>query len=151
LQLIRVVKLPVKRSEGSEHNQSGYPESLDPHLIDQALREAKTYLGSLEDRLRQSPLEEVDLTLTWSVATGKDVADTLIKAAETGEDAEGTRVFGGCDLIVLATHGREGLERWRLGSVTESILGATKLPVLIVRPQEQYTRATTSSVGVETR
>jgi nucleotide-binding universal stress UspA family protein len=151
LQLTRVVKLPVKGSEGSEHDQYGYPESLDPHLIEQALREAKTYLGSLVDRLRQGPLAEVDLTLTWSVVTGKDVAETLIRAAETGEDAEGIKVSGGCDLIVLATHGREGLERWRLGSVTERILGATRLPILVVRPQEQSSAATSSSVRVETR
>ena len=95
LQLTRVVKLPVTASERGEHDHYGYPEALDPHLIEQAVREAKTYLGSLVDRLRQGPLAEVDLTLTWSVLTGKDVADTLIRVAETGEEAEGTRVFGG--------------------------------------------------------
>ncbi len=150
LQFTRVVKLPVTVSERGEQDQYGYPESLDPHLIEQAVREAKTYLGSLVDRLRQGLLAEVDLTLTWSVATGKDVADTLIRAAETGEDVGGTRVPGGCDLIVLATHGRGGLERWILGSVTERILGATRLPILIVRPQEQYSKATASSVQGET-
>ncbi|MDQ2903366.1 MAG: universal stress protein, partial [Chloroflexota bacterium] len=39
-----------------------------------------------------------------------------------------------CDVIALAIHGRSGLERWVRGSVTERLLGATKLPLLIVRP-----------------
>ena len=108
LQLTRVVKLPIKVSESAEQGKHSYPESMNLHLKDQAIREAKTYLGNLVDQLRQGPLKDADLTLTWSVAIGKDVADALIRAAETGEDAEGSNVFGGCDLMVLATHGRGG-------------------------------------------
>ena len=138
LQLTRVVRLPITGSERGEQSQHHYPASVDLHLKEQALLEAKTYLGNLVDQLRQGPLADANLTLTWSVATGKDVADTIIKAAETGEDAGGAMVYGGCDLIVLATHGRGGLQRLMLGSVTERILGATKLPILIVRPHEQH-------------
>jgi len=141
LQLTRVVKLPIKASEPTEKGKHNYPESIDLHLKEQAISEVKIYLGNLVDQLRQGPLKDANITLTWSVAAGKDVADTLIRAAENGEDAEGTNVFGGCDLLVLATHGRGGLERLMLGSVTEHILGATKLPILIVRPQEQHALA----------
>ncbi|MCC6875333.1 MAG: universal stress protein [Sandaracinaceae bacterium] len=38
------------------------------------------------------------------------------------------------DLIVLATHGRRGFERWRLGSVSERVVRAPSADVLIVRP-----------------
>jgi nucleotide-binding universal stress UspA family protein len=149
LQLTRVVKLPITGSERGEQSQHHYPATVDPHLKEQALVEAKTYLGNLVDQLRQGRLADANLTLTWSVTTGKDVADTLIKAAETGEDAEGTQVYDGCDLIVLATHERGGLQRWILGSVTERILGATKLPILIVRPQEQHAQTASTSMQVE--
>ena len=121
------------------------------HATDEAIRDAKTYLGSLVDYLRNGPLKDADLTLTWSVAIGHDVAETLVKAAEIGEDVEGTNVFGGCDLMVLATHGRGGPERWMLGSVTEHILGATRLPMLIVRPKELHAQTSTASVQVEAR
>jgi nucleotide-binding universal stress UspA family protein len=151
LQLTRVLKLPIKVSEPAEQGKHSYPESMDLHLKDQAIREAKTYLGNLVDQLRQGPLKDADLTLTWSIAIGKDVADTLIRAAETGEDAEGSNVFGGCDLMVLATHGRGGLERWVLGSVTEHILGATRLPMLIVRPKEQHATTGSTSLQMEAR
>ena len=37
------------------------------------------------------------------------------------------------DLIVMGTHGRRGLNRWLLGSVTERIVRAANAPVLTVR------------------
>jgi nucleotide-binding universal stress UspA family protein len=40
----------------------------------------------------------------------------------------------GADLIVMPTHGRSGLKRLFLGSVTEEVLRAARVPVLIVRP-----------------
>ena len=55
--------------------------------------------------------------------------------AEDGEEVDGAGVFGRCDLIAIATHGRGGFQRWILGSITERVLGATKLPILIVRPE----------------
>jgi nucleotide-binding universal stress UspA family protein len=42
----------------------------------------------------------------------------------------------GCDLIVLGTHGRRGLARALLGSVAESILRTSHVPVLAVRGHE---------------
>jgi nucleotide-binding universal stress UspA family protein len=37
------------------------------------------------------------------------------------------------DLIALATHGRSGVRRWLLGSVTEKVLRASDIPVLVFR------------------
>ena len=55
--------------------------------------------------------------------------------AENGEDAEGAGAFGRCDIIAIVTHGRGGLQHWVLGSIAERVPGATKLPILIVRPE----------------
>jgi nucleotide-binding universal stress UspA family protein len=151
LQLTRVVKLPIKVSESAKQRKHTHHDSVDMHAKDEAIGEAKAYLGNLVDHLLQGPLKDADLTLTWSVAVGKDVAETLIKVAETGEVATGSNIFGGCDLIVLATHGRGGLERWVLGSVTEHILGATRLPLLIVRPNEQHAQFVPAAIQVEAR
>lgn len=41
------------------------------------------------------------------------------------------------DLIVLASHGRTGLERALLGSVAEGVTRRAKCPVLIVKPPEE--------------
>jgi nucleotide-binding universal stress UspA family protein len=37
------------------------------------------------------------------------------------------------DLIVMGSHGRSGLEKLVLGSVTQAVLSHTRLPVMVVR------------------
>lgn len=39
----------------------------------------------------------------------------------------------GADLVVMATHGRHGLSRFLLGSVTEAVLREAPCPILVVR------------------
>lgn len=39
------------------------------------------------------------------------------------------------DLIVIATHGRSGIGRWVFGSVTQKVMQAARIPVLVVRPR----------------
>lgn len=40
---------------------------------------------------------------------------------------------GGCDLIVMSSHGRRGVNRLLLGSEAHEVLSHSKIPVLIVR------------------
>jgi nucleotide-binding universal stress UspA family protein len=97
--------------------------------------EAKKYLISIAERLQGSEIAKLNLVTEWSIEESKDVADALIQAAESGKMIESSFEFSGCDLIAIATHGRGGLQRLMEGSVTEHVLGATTLPLLIVRPQ----------------
>jgi nucleotide-binding universal stress UspA family protein len=111
------------------------------HETDEALlHKAQAYLQATTDHLRRGlvapAVAELKLAITWSVASDTDVAAALLRVAENGEDARGSGVFGGCDVIAMATHGRSGLQRWTMGSVTERVLRATSLPMLIVRPPE---------------
>jgi len=39
----------------------------------------------------------------------------------------------GCDLVVMGTHGRGGIDRLLLGSVTEKVVRSSSVPVLTVR------------------
>lgn len=41
-----------------------------------------------------------------------------------------------CDLIVMGTHGRGGIDRLLLGSVAESVVRSSSVPVLTVRDEE---------------
>ncbi|APD08995.1 MULTISPECIES: universal stress protein [Thermus] len=57
----------------------------------------------------------------------------------TGEVKEGTPIptiveaAKGFDLLVMGTHGRTGLDKLLLGSVTEGVLHRVSVPVLVVR------------------
>lgn len=104
--------------------EANMPEAL-------AVAGARGYLSKITDQMKR---EHPNLRVTWSVGVGLDVAGTIIRIAERGDDTAGAGVFGGCDVIAIATHGRTGFVRWALGSVTERVLHGTKLPLLIVRP-----------------
>jgi nucleotide-binding universal stress UspA family protein len=123
--LLRVVDLPP--ADGKLRS----PAHISDGMQQEARREAETYLKAVADRLCERSLPELTLTVTTSVEISRNVAGTISKLAEQGTSAE---QMGGYDLIVMATHGRSGLRRLVMGSVTEHLLGATKLPVLIVRP-----------------
>jgi nucleotide-binding universal stress UspA family protein len=54
---------------------------------------------------------------------GNDTAQAIVTAAGKVR----------ADLIVMASHGRKGLDRLLLGSETQKVLARTKIPVLVVR------------------
>ncbi|MDH4260354.1 MAG: universal stress protein [Gammaproteobacteria bacterium] len=56
-------------------------------------------------------------------AYGDDTSRAIIAAARRSR----------AGLIVMASHGRRGIERLLLGSETQKVLARTKLPVLVVR------------------
>jgi nucleotide-binding universal stress UspA family protein len=130
LHLVRVVKPPTLEELRAAKDQGSIER-----LKENKLYKAKTYLNSIAGQLSEGPLATLNLSITWSVVFDDDVAHAIIRMAENGEDAGGAGVFGRCDLIAIATHGRGGLQHWVLGSITERVLGATKFPILIVRPE----------------
>lgn len=114
------------------------PTSTDEDFISQlnaeTFQHSQDYLASVIKRLQTTGIEQIQgLSLTSSVELASDVAEALVQLAERrneGKQADN----GGYDLIAISTHGRHGLQRWVMGSVTERILATTQLPVLIVRP-----------------
>ncbi len=73
------------------------------------------------------------LESTASDLSDIDVSCQLIK----GETAAGALVdfVGEQDdvrMIVMATHGRTGFERWRLGNVTDKVVRHSSKPVLVI-------------------
>ncbi len=109
------------------------------HERERRLARARRYLAHTVEQIRAGlvapKVASLQLELTWSVHTGSDVAQTILDVAEHGQDLADTPLPGGCDLLAMSTHGREGLNRWLLGSVTERMLQRTRLPLLVVRPQ----------------
>jgi len=92
----------------------------------------------------------VALSVASADAERKAAEDTVRKAVELavkeGIKAEGVTVIGKpyeaivnaakqkhADLIVVGSHGRRGLERLLMGSVTERVIGHTEVGVLVVK------------------
>jgi nucleotide-binding universal stress UspA family protein len=65
---------------------------------------------------------------SWGIA-----AETVIRQGESSRLVVETAKELGVDLIVMGSHGRTGLIRLLLGSVTEKVIGAAPCPVLVVK------------------
>ena len=66
-------------------------------------------------------------------AAGVPYAGDTIERNVVYEGVIETANAEGCDLIVMASHGRQGVSALVLGSVAQKVLTHTKLPVLIVK------------------
>jgi nucleotide-binding universal stress UspA family protein len=125
LHLIRV----VAQLEPTESKQQKW---------DAQMREARQYLSAtaahLREELVEGSLPTGKLAITWSVICDDDIAAGILRIAETGEAAEEVGGPGISDVIAMATHGYSGIQRWAMGSITERVLHASRLPLLIVRP-----------------
>lgn len=132
LHLMRVVK--------SHTEEAGLVQGEYEGEQEQGMQKARKYLSSIVEHIHEGltarSVKGLHLAITWSVAIDSDVASAIIRVGENGEDVKGVGVFGGCDVIAIATHGYGGLQRWAMGSVTERVLNAAKLPMLIVRPSD---------------
>ena len=61
-------------------------------------------------------------------------ADTVVgEGHAVHEGIERAIESTGADLVVMGSHGRRGLEKFMLGSVTQRVLGVVKVPVMVVR------------------
>lgn len=77
------------------------------------------YLHGFADKLRSAGTD-VTAAVTLSGPTGSTIADYVAEI--------------GIDLVVMATHGRGGLQRAWLGSVADYLVRHLAVPVLLVRP-----------------
>lgn len=97
-----------------------------------AEREARAYLQHLAD----------------SLAEGGIAVDLAVRFGEPSEVVSTLAEERGVALTVLVTHGRTGLDRLLLGSVSERIVRHGATPVLLVRPgQEAHMPKLSDQVG----
>ena len=83
--------------------------------------DAETYLDDLAQKFRGA-----GLSVTTEVRRGDTTSELAEEAAEPG-----------VGLVVIATHGRAGLQAIWAGSVTAQLLSRTRAPVLLLRRVEQ--------------
>jgi nucleotide-binding universal stress UspA family protein len=121
LQIIRVVDIPSSYGRFRSQVDSYY----DAQMRAEEKHEYEQYLEAVAKRFAEGELAKYNLAVSTVVATDPDVAEAIVQTAEQGK----------VDFIAMATHGRGGLQHWALGSITERVLHATKVPLFIIRPK----------------
>jgi len=103
------------------HTLSADPEMLEstPAQYEQLSRErAERILADVESAAR-----EAQVPCRIEHASGDNPYETIISTARDD----------GCDLILMASHGRKGIKGLLLGSETQKVLVHSAIPVLVYR------------------
>lgn len=85
------------------------------------MRRIKRNVQEYLDKIAKT-LTEKGISVSTMITEG-NAAEEIIKAAQKSN----------ADLIAMSTHGRSGLRRWALGSITDKVLHESSIPVLTVR------------------
>ncbi len=97
--------------------------------------EAVPYAFDLIEDLKKSAEEALKEAEQLAQGMGVKVSTKLVEDGNPVRAiVEAAKAY---DLIVMGTHGRTGLDRILLGSVTEGVLRRTETPVLVVRCKEK--------------
>jgi nucleotide-binding universal stress UspA family protein len=72
---------------------------------------------------------------------------TAVRHGEAPAEIVAAARAAGADLIAMTTHGRTGLRRALVGSVTEAVLGLAEIPVFLMRQTEAEVARRAAQVG----
>lgn len=94
----------------------------------------------MSDGQFQARLEQIGEEALEDIRARADDAGVEIETAiENGDPHRAILEYAdeeAMDLVVMGTHGRSGLDRYLLGSVTERVVRASDVPVLTVRVED---------------
>jgi nucleotide-binding universal stress UspA family protein len=102
-------------------------------MAQQAREHRSDPVGQFEATAADTAKRILDGALKQAEACGVQAAGVHVKDQYPAEGIIATARDKGCDLIVLASHGRRGLPRLLLGSQAYEVLTRCTVPALIVR------------------
>jgi nucleotide-binding universal stress UspA family protein len=82
---------------------------------------------------QQAASQALDAIGTVCASHGVPFSGTTIERGAVYEGILDTAQSEGCDLIIMASHGRLGVKALILGSVTQKVLTHSTVPVLVVK------------------
>ncbi len=110
----------------------------------EAAAEGTSAAAELMHSDRDKALSELSTLAAECRITSKAEISVDLHAGPVTDVLEGYARRHRVDLIVISTHGRSGVSRLSLGSVTDSLIRHTTIPVLVVKPPTSYLNAQVS-------
>jgi len=90
-------------------------------------------IDRFEEEARKAAQKHVDAIGTLAKAAGIRFASVVAKSYTSYDGIVKTAMKKKCDVIFMASHGRRGLSRLIMGSVTQKVLSHSKIPVVVYR------------------
>ena len=134
------VLIPTDGSEGTQRAiEHGIALALELEATVHALSVVESTGATKRDQLRADPEAEARETLgpVEEAAEGADLEVTsAIREGVPAEEILAYAADADVDMIVMATHGRTGLDHVLMGSVAEQVVRNSTVPVVTVRPTD---------------
>ena len=89
--------------------------------------------GQYETQIQNAARHHIDKVAAAASAAGIPFEGVIAMSPNPYEEIVEAAKKYGCDLIMMASHGRKGLNKLFLGSETQRVLSHTTLPVLVLR------------------
>jgi nucleotide-binding universal stress UspA family protein len=99
---------------------------LDQNIVDRVLNESIVFSNEKLQEVIGKNQQNGNIKVIPDVRKGQPYEEILKEASERK-----------IDLIVIASHGKTGLQKYFIGSVTEKVMKEAKCPVLLVRSPEK--------------
>ena len=96
--------------------QTAMLQETRERYMQEAYRQAEEYLATIAKEAASA-----GVTCDTTCVTGDHIFQAIVDEAEARK----------CDLIVMASHGRRGLQALLIGSETQKVLTHSKIPVLV--------------------
>lgn len=90
-------------------------------------------IDSFEDGIRIAAQKRVDAVGKLAKAAGVTFTTLVTKANSADEGIIKAAKKQQCDVIIMASHGRGGIAKLFMGSVTQNVLAHSKVPVIVYR------------------
>jgi nucleotide-binding universal stress UspA family protein len=103
------------------------------HVFSMEAEQLEETRASFKEHIRQEALRTLSEAYRIAEAAGITATQIHLEDDQPYEAIIRTAEGRGCDLIVMASHGRGGVSALLLGSETMKVLTHSKIPVLVVR------------------
>jgi nucleotide-binding universal stress UspA family protein len=107
--------------------------TLEPYSYSNLSEYRPETLDDYESRMDQVGAERLSKLADMATKAGVPIETVTVKSFLPYEAIIDTAKGKGCDLIVMASHGRRGLNAVLLGSETQKVLTHSTVPVMVYR------------------
>ena len=107
--------------------------TLEPYSYSNLSEYRPETLDDYEERMDKVGAERLAKLADAAAQAGVPVETLTVKSFSPYEAIIDTAKGKGCDLIIMASHGRRGLNAVLLGSETQKVLTHTSIPVMVYR------------------